>query len=289
MGSRGKPPDGHRRAFCVEYPDPNPEAAVTPGTALLVTFAAVAASLFVALWLLGSFVQSYAYSEPAGRMPLRAAAGGLILGGFITFWVYVNTRAETKDRYGSLFMATAETRKDFTEFDAVRRYRPAGDAKEGAEKAVPFKRPGGRSTPFVEVADGKPFTLTTADYLTVALEVKEGDAKARFDAELDDKGKYKPNRRFVDRNRRYIEFGQTNTPSEIVAVSRGAFLGAVALNLLCFVAWFVVLWPVMRFTLGHALGLSLVLGGATMLLLMPLLFEKNPYRHEAPRAEQKAS
>jgi len=260
---------------------------VTPGTTLLLTFAGLAFGLTVALWGLGMFLQGYVYSEPAGRMPLRALLGGLILGGFLTFWVYANTRAAGKDRYGTLFEFNPVTTKTFDDFDAVRRYRPAGDKKEGVEKTVHFKRSGGGATaPFVD-PDGKPFTLTTADYLTVALEIKDGDqAPAAFNAELDDKGKYKPGKVFRDRNRRYVEFGQTNTPSAIFVPSRGAFAGAVVLNLLNFVVWFAVFWPVMRFTAGHAAGLAIVVGGVTMLVLMPLLFEKNQVPHHEPAPAQ---
>jgi hypothetical protein len=252
---------------------------VSPGTTLLVTFAAVTFALVIVLWGLGMFLQGFLYNAPAGRLPLRAAAGGLILGGFFAFWVYVNTRADTKDKYGIIFMSSAESRKEFSEFEAVREYKSAGDKQGIPGKAVKFKRPG-KSGPFTD-PDGKPFLLTTSDYMTTEMDVKEGDQTARFTAELDDKGKYKPGHRFVDRNRRYIEFGQTNTPSDIVAVSRGAVFGAVALNLLGFVMWFVVFWPVMRFTVGHSIGLAAVFGGAT-LLMMPLLFEKNqvPPHHE---------
>jgi hypothetical protein len=261
---------------------------VTPGTTLLLTFAGLTFGLTVALWGLGMFLQGYVYSEPAGRMPLRAALGGLILGGFLTFWVYANTRAEGKDRYGTLFEFNPVTTKGFDEFTAVRRYRPAGDKKEAVEKSVTFKRSGGGTTAPFKDADGKDFTLNTADYLVVALELKESDVTATFNADLDDKGKYKPGKVFRDRNRRYIEFGQSNTPSAIHAPSRGAFAGAVLLNLLNFVIWFAVFWPVMRFTAGHAVGLALVVGGVTMLVLMPLLFEKNQVPHHEPtKAEQK--
>lgn len=263
---------------------------MTPGTTLLLTFAALTFALIVTLWGLGMFLQGYVYSEPAGRMPLRAAVGGLILGGFLTLWVYANTRAAGKDRYGTLFEFNPVATKEFNEFDAIRQYRPAGGQKEGMEKTAHFKRSGGGKTaPFVEDGSGKAFTLTTADYLTTALEVKEGDAAGtRFDAELDDKGKYKPGKVFRARNREFIEFGQTNTPSAIYAPSRGAYAGAVLLNVMNFVVWFAVFWPVLRFSAGHAFGLAALCGGATMLILMPLLFEKNQVPHREPaKVEQK--
>jgi hypothetical protein len=267
------------------------EAAVTDNT-LLLTFAAVTLGLFAALWGLGSFLQSSLYSELADRLPLRALVGALLLGGFITFWTYANTRAAGQDRYGTLFEFNPMTVTDLTEFDAVRRYRAAA-GQEAPEKTVAFKRTGGgRTAPFVEVDDpSRPLNLTTADYVTIALEVKEGETKTRFDADLDDKGRYKSatNKVFRDKRGRYIEFGQTNTPSPIYAPSRGAFAAAVGINVLNFVVWFVVFWPVMRFTLGHSLGLAVVFGGVTMLLLMPLLFEKNQRtQRPAAAAVQKA-
>jgi hypothetical protein len=257
------------------------EAAVTPGTTLLLTFAAVTAGLFVALWGLGAFIQGALYSGPASRLPLRALAGAVLLGGFITLWTSANTRAGTKDRYGVLHEFTSETHTEFTEFDAIRRDRA------GKERTVPFKRTGGRTAPFVEAADpSRPFTLTTADYVTTGLEVKEGDGKTRFDDELDAGGKYKhaANKVFRDGKGRRIEFGQSNTPSPIVAKSTGAQIGALLLNAGVFVVWFVVFWPVMRFTLGHALGLAAVFGAVTMLLLMPMLFDTNRVSHQAPPA-----
>ena len=58
------------------------------------------------------------------------------------------------------------------------------------------------------------------------------------------------------------------------------------LNLLLFVAWFVAFWPILRFTVGHALGLAAVMGLVTMLLVMPLLFKPNRAAKgpEAPHA-----
>lgn len=265
---------------------------MSPQTTLLVTFAGLVFALTLSLLALGQFMQGYLYSQPASRMPVRALVGGLILGGFLTFWVYANTRAETKDRYGTLFEFTPTKVIEFHEFEAVRRYRAtAGGA--APEKTVPFKRSGGgRTAPFVEAADpGKSFALSTADYMTVALEVKNGEGKGRYDAELNDKGQYKSTsaKVFRDRDKRFIEFGQSAVPSAIQAPSSGAFAAAVGLNLLNFVIWFAVFWPVMKFTLGHALGLATIFGGVTMLLLMPLLFQKNqvgPVRDPAIPAQK---
>lgn len=259
---------------------------MTPGTMLLLTFAGLTVGLFAALWGLGLFLQGYLYSEPASKMPLRALGGAVILAAFLTFWVQVNTRAETKDRYGTLFEFNPTSTQSFQEFQAIRKDR------QGKESTVAFQRVGGGTTaPYVEPETQQPFRLTTADYVTVALDVKVGETTTRFDAELDDKGKYKSlnNKVFTAKDRRFIEFGQTNTPSLIFAPSRGAFFAALALNALNFILWFAVFWPVLRFSFGHAIGLAFVFGGVTMLLLMPLLFDKNQVRASTPPAPAAAS
>ena len=51
--------------------------------------------------------------------------------------------------------------------------------------------------------------------------------------------------------------------------------------------WFIVFWPILQFTRGHAFVLTIVFALVTMLALMPLLFERNrprPQGAEAPRA-----
>jgi hypothetical protein len=50
-----------------------------------------------------------------------------------------------------------------------------------------------------------------------------------------------------------------------------AIIGNLFANFLHLAIWVGVLWPVMRFTLGHAIGFGLALWGITM-LLQPALF-----------------
>jgi hypothetical protein len=180
---------------------------------MLVTFAVLFAALTVALFAVGVFAQGALYETVARRMPVRAVVGGLILAAFLTLWTYVNTRATTKDKYGTLFEFNSTSLTSYDTFDAV---RVRGTPKAGTqlpEEKVTFKREADGKT--TEAADpSRKFALTTTDQMTIALEIPEGGEKTRFDAELGPDGKYKSgsNKVFRDKKGRFIEFGQSNVP-----------------------------------------------------------------------------
>jgi hypothetical protein len=261
---------------------------------LLITFAALTFTFAVVLYAVSYLLQGYFYSQPASWLPLRALAGGAVAAGFLTFWVYTNTRADSKDKYGTLFEFNSTASKPFDEFVAVRRYLTKDAEGKPREGRAKFVKVNGN---FIEGTDtSKVFKLTTADYLVTAIEVPEGEAKVRFDAELfvPDEAKpgelrpWKPGdaaqptysremvRTFREANgRRYIEFSQLGTPGSMQSPSRGAWVGAVLLNVVHLVIWFVVFWPILRFGSGVALGLAAFFCAATMLLAMPILFDRN--------------
>jgi hypothetical protein len=257
---------------------------VTPGTILILTFAGLVVGFFAFFWGTALFLQGSLYNTPATKLPIRAAIAAFLVGGFLTFWTMVNTRAESKDRYGTFFEFNPTSSHEFSEFTAYRR-----DANK-KETPVPHKKVSGK---FVETQDAtKAFRMNSADFVVSALEVKEGEKTTRFEAEFDAKGNYKggSNKIFVEKDgRRYIEFGQSNVPTPIYAPSRGALFAALGLNALLFVVFFVALWPVLRYTVGHAIGGAAAAGLFVMLLLMPLLFEKNklPDAMKAAIAEAK--
>ena len=80
-----------------------PEMIVTPGTLLILTFAGLVVGFFAFFWGTTLFLQSSLYNAPTTKLPIRAAIAAFLVGGFVTFWTFVNTRAESKDRYGTLF------------------------------------------------------------------------------------------------------------------------------------------------------------------------------------------
>jgi hypothetical protein len=256
---------------------------VTPGTVLVLTFAGLVAGFFAFFWGTTLFLQSSLYNAPTTKLPVRAAIAAFLVGGFLTFWTFVNTRAESKDRYGTFFEFNPTSSHDFAEFTAVRR-----DANK-KETPVPHKKVSGK---FVEAQDTtKGFRMKSADFYVTAIEVKEKDKAARFEADLDGEGRYKAGSTKVFREKdgkRFIEFGPSEVPTPIYAPSSGAFVGALMLNLMLYVVLFVALWPVLRYTLGHAIAGAAGIGVFVMLLLMPLLFERNkvPEAFKAPPAAE---
>ncbi|MDB5309604.1 MAG: hypothetical protein JWO38_3806 [Gemmataceae bacterium] len=262
---------------------------------LLLTFLLVTFALFALFWGGTLVAQGYLYQQPTDRLPLRAAAAAALVGAFLTFWVWVDKRSPGK--YDTFFEFAPYSTTTFTEFEAVRWTRdPAAgakkvefkkDAKGGpAETTARFKRaPGGATPKFVEERTGREFKLNDSDTMTAALLLKgpDGGAPVRFKADLKEDKRtggltYSGERRFTEENgSRYVrgdQLGVLYVPSNSVVVL------ALLINFLLFVVWFAAFWPVLRFGVGHALGLAAVFGLVTMLLVMPLLFKPN----RAPRA-----
>ena len=250
---------------------------------LALTFVLLVSATALVLWGTTAFLQSYLYSEPADKLPVRAVVGGLIVGGFMTLWTYVNTRADTENKYGTLFEFNPVGAKEVTAFEAVRRFpkrnEQGKETKEYREETAPIvRKPGGRPNEFVEDKVGDKFELTNTSkgYLTVALVLDEGGKKAWFEVPLNPTD---PNK-YAGESREFTEQGGSRTidgtsPSTVFSPSRLVVIAALSLNALVFVAWFAAFWPVLRYTSGAALGLATVGGLLAVLVLMPLLFDLN--------------
>jgi hypothetical protein len=241
----------------------------------------------IVLWGLSLLLQGYLYSEPADQLLLRAAVGGLAIACFITFWVYVNTRADRKDKYGALHQFSPDALTEINSFEAELKYR-AGDGT-ATKKTVEYKRPPGEKGHRYLDAENKPFRLNTTDYITSAIIVKEvSSAPIRFEAVMKDEWTYGGEKKTFRQvgGPQYIEGDE---PGLIVAPSGGTQFVAIAINMATFVVLFLVFWPVLRFGMGHALGLSLLFGLVIILVLMPLLFDLNqrPALPPTPPATQK--
>ena len=235
----------------------------------------------------------YLYQEPVSRLPLRAVAGGLLLGGFITLWAALDKSKPGK--YDTFFNFAPYTTAEFTEFEAVRWPALGGALRTDAsgkqvEEVVKYKRaPGG--TQFVREGTNEAFILNGSDnsgsFMTGAVRVKgpNDPEPVRYNAIVKESagGKsksYTNERRFVEENgSRYIEAVQMGT---LFVPSTATVAVSLFLNFLLFVLWLVVTWPVLRYSFGHALGLTAVGTLVTMLLLMPLLFKFNRSAKPAP-------
>ena len=246
---------------------------------LIVLLIVVTLASFIMLWGVSIFVQGYLYNTRADKLPLRAAVGGLIVGGFLTFWTFVNVRADIPNKYGTFLQFQTVGETPIQQFKAVR-YYPV--SKE--EQTATFQRlPPGKAAVFGEAKpDGtpdetKPYRLNDSQYLTTAIIIVEPKPEGRFETELIESartGKTYKTQDKIFQEKGSSRFLHGENPDKVSAPSRGAIFGAFALNILNFVVWFAVLWPVMRYGALHSVGLAFVAGIATMTVLMPLLFER---------------
>lgn len=244
---------------------------------LILTFVLLVFALTALFWGLSVVLQGWLYSVPADRLPLRALAGGLALGCFLTFWVYANTRWAThKDKYGTLFEFTPSSVKEIDNFKAVRKLITK------RELITEFVWTGEtRSGQFVEKnAPTKEFKLNSSEYLTVALLIPDANGQdVRFDAEMEG-DRYKTRAQDSNAEFWFQESGGSRyldgkNPRLLMIPSTGALLAALALNLFHFVLWVLVWWLGLRYLLGHSLILTAMFGLVTMLVVMPLLFTTN--------------
>ncbi len=255
---------------------------------LLLVFLMLALGLF-ALFLGGGLVaQGYLYQDPADRFPIRAAVAGVLVAGYITFWVALDQKRP--GRYDTFFNFMPYTTTEFDEFDALR-WSGAGGAlklnESGApvETAVTFRRPaGGKATQFAAAGTGEKFeargtTSSGGQYMTGALRVKlpTDPEPVRFNALVVENPAAKTktftkDRKFVEANgTRYIEAVQ---PGTVFVPSTGAVLTALVINFGLLAVWALALWPVLKFTFTHALLFAGAAAVVCMLALMPVLFKQ---------------
>jgi hypothetical protein len=256
---------------------------------LLITLVLVTLVLF-ALFLGGTLVgQGYLYQSPVDKLPLRAISGALLVGLFLTLWVWIDKRHPRK--YDTFFEFVPYETKTFDEFEAVRWTSPDGSkfkmdsSGNKTEIGAKFKRGlGANSSTFFEDGSGAKFELNGANksgesFMTCAIKLKpEADADVvRFNARLNpDKKTYAAGmdgRRFdEEKGSRYVQAEQLGV---MYVPSNGTIVLALLLNLLHLAVWFAVFWPILHFSRGHAFVLAASFGVFTMILVMPLLFKPN--------------
>jgi hypothetical protein len=262
----------------------------------------VSLTLFAVFWGGSQFAQGFLYNQPAGRLPVRAAAAAVLVGGYMGLWVWIDKN--NPGRYDTLFQFEPYSVKDVNEFEAVRWKAAAGKLVKGedgkpVEETVKYKRVpggGGRTGEFTRegVIPPEPFRLNDARMMTAAIVATpdEGGSPVRFDADLKTSGagmpEYAKDRKFVDApTGRYVKAEQ---PGTVFVPSTKTVVVAVLLNAGVFVVWFLAAWLAMRFSWAHALGIAAGFGLVTMLIAMPLLFKPNraPKTQAAPAAAERS-
>jgi hypothetical protein len=222
--------------------------------------------LAAVLWFVGVALQGLLYSDLARHMPLRALIGGAILALFLTGWTAIY-RADP-GRFDTLTNFKTEALDGvYDEFESVR--------KVGTEERKParFVRRG-ESNDFESVETRKLWSRSDADGMVVALLVREKgkEEPTRFVPNLKADGTFLPpdeTRYEAEGGKRYMDHVALG---KVYRVRSFAYLGNFFANFLHLSLWVAVLWPVMRFALGHAVGIGLVLWAITMLAVQPALF-----------------
>jgi hypothetical protein len=240
------------------------------------TLVGLSAAGFALFWGITLFAQRYLYNEPADKLPLRAAVAGLLLGCFLTGWVYVNTRADGENKYGVLHQFSPNDKSPpVAKFQAVRLY-----PNTKKEETVPVERVPAGSGQKYQTKDAKDFRLNSGDYLTTALILDDASGPVRYEAVLDKQQYVGGKATFKEPGGKVIELStgaaaDAAEPVAVVSPSGGVVFLALALNALHLVVWFGIFWPILRFSVGHAVGFAVVFFAMFTVLVMPLLFDAN--------------
>ena len=188
------------------------------------------------------------------------------------FW-HSSTRAGARStrldpgRFDTLYGFKTETLDGkYDEFDSIRK------VGKNELKPVKFLRRGATNE-FESIDNRKLWNRSDADGMVVAVLIHEKGNKqpTRFDANLTSDGRFRTpedTRYEADGGRRYMDL---NGMGKVYRRRSMPILGNLFANFLHLAVWVIVLWPVMRFTLGHAVGIGLALWGVTM-VLQPALF-----------------
>jgi hypothetical protein len=209
-------------------------------------------------------LQSWLYSVPADKMPLRSFVTALLAGGFLTLWCWIDTK--NPGRYDTLFSFSSYDTEDFDMVDAVKK---VGEE----EKTIRYTR---RSvgTKMVYMNDqNQPFRKADAEGAIFALIVTEKDKPVRFITKLDKNGNFPPGeiQYREEGGKRYIDdtmIGRVNRPGTLKVIY------VLLLNFGHFLIWTLSLWLVMNYALGHAISIACCLWLVITLLIMPVLFTK---------------
>jgi hypothetical protein len=256
---------------------------------LLLTLMLVTLVLF-ALFLGGSLVaQGYLYQSPAEHLPIRALTAAVLVGSFITLWVWIDQRNPRK--YDTFFEFAPYERKEFSEFEAIRWTSVDGiklqtdESGKPIESTAKFKRGIGlKSDKFFEEKTDAPFLMSSVSnsgesYMTAAIRVQpDGEEPIRLDAQI--KEDPRTHQRTYTLEKRFVEVGgsryvQADQLGVLYVPSSGTVVLALLLNFMLFVVWFAAFWPILQFSRGHAFAMTTLFGLVTMLLIMPLLFRPN--------------
>lgn len=232
---------------------------------LLILLLALTGVFGVVLWLVSVALQGWLYSDLASKLPLRALAAGAAMALFHTGWCAIYQK--DPGRFDTLFSFKTEALDG--KYDEIQSIRKVG---KNEQKPVKYIRLG-ESTDFEALETRKHWNRSDADGMMVAILIQEKgkDKPTRFDANLSPEGMFRPKNESkyeTDGGKRYMD---EISLGNVYRKRSFSVIGNFFVNFLHLALWCVLFWPVMRFTLGHAVGLGLAFWAITM-LLQPVLF-----------------
>jgi hypothetical protein len=224
----------------------------------------VVLTLLLAAWTV--WFSGYLYEQPTGQILWRApAAAGIV---FASVLLWVGLAFGSPGSYRPLWeFSSREVSDPFPEVHApnekgdLLRYRYLRGLRE-------YRQDGNERLPPLP---SRPASLT--------IKTKDGPERV-FKPERDEKGKYiirKSQSLFStqDEPLRYLDGSGAimleGSLGQITTFKTGSFITNVLINIVVFLAWFIALWPVLRFQWSHALGQAVVFWLVMMLFMMPPL------------------
>ncbi|HEV8062370.1 MAG TPA: hypothetical protein VGP68_21000 [Gemmataceae bacterium] len=230
---------------------------------LLLIFVVILLASAVVLWGGTYVLQAYIYSNPTPDLIWRAPLAAAIVTAFLGFWTLLDFRRPGS--FNTLFEFSARDDQSYDKFWSVKNKQeiPYVSHKTGRER-FEYRDP-----------QGKPWARSDTEGLVDAIIVEEPDGhKTRFVAETKD-GKFTAKQ---GEPVRYREEGGKRVMTDMyigqISTTRsGLVIANILLNFGHFIAWFLVLWLLLRFQWPHAFGLALALWAAFMFVL-PALFTK---------------
>lgn len=231
---------------------------------ILLTYGLIFVVMALSLWAGAMFLQSYLYEAPQSEIYWRGPATALALTVFYLFWAFLDYRSPGS--HNALFEFSTGTEEEFPQIWAV---------KKGKEILYEKHRTPAGKIEYVDPRTNKPFSRSDAEGIIEAIIVENKDKERfRFDADLTPDGKFKAQQGElakyieVDGRKRVMSEGTLGRLSER---HWGLIFANLLLNLIHLVVWILAIWTLLRFTIGHAILISLVVW-LVMTLVLPFAF-----------------
>ncbi|MCI0685174.1 MAG: alkaline shock response membrane anchor protein AmaP [Gemmataceae bacterium] len=224
----------------------------------------VTLGLIVLLWVGALFFQGYFYTEPAAQIVWGAPAAGVMLGGFLAWWLVTVVR-------------TPETRPEDIPYDTIFRFSPRvymvnepvkqlWAVKKNNEKVLYERyRLDQRRYEYKDVTTKRPWNGNGVE----KVEIVHNDEKYVFEKEKTTaSGAYQ---RFVNDKGWSMSTGERGISGEPTTFRTSRFLANLFFNFTHLALWFAGLWLLLRFQWTHALGLAFCLWLLVTLAFMPMM------------------